>query len=84
MMSRPSIAKLFILVMLRQAEHVRGKGYTAQVAAGHVAAARRLALDGLLTLGRAAAPASGTTVTLTDDGRKLVEVLVKYAGTALS
>jgi hypothetical protein len=77
---KPTIAKLFIVVALRHAEHRRGVGHVAKVSAGDVAAARSLEGEGLVELGRAKAPDVGHTVKLTPKGRETVERLLDVLG----
>lgn len=74
---KPPIAKLWILVALRHEEQRLGVGHRARVAAGDVAVARSLAVDGLVELGRAPPPTLGTTVTLTPDGRDRVDAIAR-------
>jgi hypothetical protein len=76
-MSNLTITKLYILIALRKAELTQGTGFAAKLEAGDVASGRILAVDGLVQLGRARAPASGTTVTLTDPGRRFVDGLAR-------
>jgi hypothetical protein len=72
-----TITQLFILVALRKAELTKGPGFSAKLEGGDVAAGKVLAdrRPTIVTLGRAIAPSSGTTIALTEAGRTLVDEL---------
>jgi hypothetical protein len=72
-----TITQLYILVALRKAELTKGPGFAAKLEGGDVAAGKVLAArrPTIVTLGRAIAPNSGTTIALTEAGRTLVDDL---------
>lgn len=77
-----TLPKLFVLVAIRQAESSpdRGKGFAVLLRRGESQVAIALAEHGLVKVGRAKAPQSGTTAALTDAGRALVDgILAKLA-----
>lgn len=80
MIAKPTVTKVWILVALRKAESSHGVGFAGPLDRDDVASGKALAKAGLVVLSRRPAPAHGTQASLTDEGRAVVDEIVRSCG----